>query len=290
MGEKVSSWAFGTIFKGKDLDEGEIVAIKQITKEDIKISIENGTFKERDDPEFEYILDLEYNNIIKEANSMKKISEKIKYSCKYKDFLETEDFFYIISSYYDGDLNDILRKRKRFTPILINKIFKQLNEVFKELLKNHIVHRDIKPENILIKYNNEGYNEKINDNKINFDSILTDYSLVKRIIMKMILWKLFVERLFLWHLKFWGKINIKIIDLYSIGVTIFLLYFGKPPIKASSQSAILKKIEKRHYYIPKIEEDKDLDDLVRKLLEFNPNERITWKDYFEHPFFKKYEY
>jgi serine/threonine protein kinase len=39
-----------------------------------------------------------------------------------------------------------------------------------------------------------------------------------------------------------------------------------------------------------IEEDKDLNDLVKKLLKKNPNERISWKEYFEHQFFKKYEY
>ncbi len=39
-----------------------------------------------------------------------------------------------------------------------------------------------------------------------------------------------------------------------------------------------------------IEEDLQLDDLIRKLLEVNPDKRITWNEYFEHPFFKQYEY
>ena len=30
-----------------------------------------------------------------------------------------------------------------------------------------------------------------------------------------------------------------------------------------------------------------MDDLISKLLVSDPKKRITWKDYFEHPFFKK---
>ena len=45
-----------------------------------------------------------------------------------------------------------------------------------------------------------------------------------------------------------------------------------------------------NYVIKKIEEDLLLDDLIRKLLVADPNKRITWNEYFEHPFFKQFEY
>ena len=32
--------------------------------------------------------------------------------------------------------------------------------------------------------------------------------------------------------------------------------------------------------------DMDLDDLVNKLLVYDPNQRLGWKEYFNHPFFK----
>ena len=268
MGEMIGAGSFGKVFKGKDLEEGEIVAIKQISKSEI-------THDE---------LDLVY----REVNCMKKISEKIKNSCKFKDFFETEDYFYIISSYYDDDLDHFLRRRKKLSPILINKVLKQLNEVFKELLKNHIVHRDIKPSNILIKYNNEEYDEKNNDNKINFDSFLADYGISKEIsdeddsMESMIGTPLFMAPEI-----FKGNGYKNNCDLYSIGVSIFLLYFGKLPFK---EYITIDLLIKKKVFVPKIEEDKDLDDLVRKLLKDNPKERITWKEYFEHPFFKKYEY
>ena len=37
-----------------------------------------------------------------------------------------------------------------------------------------------------------------------------------------------------------------------------------------------------------IEEDRQLENLLRRLLKVAPNERINWNEYFAHPFFKQY--
>ena len=70
-------------------------------------------------------------------------------------------------------------------------------------------------------------------------------------------------------------------DLYSIGVTIYYLYFRKFPINKYPFSNI---------FIFEIEEDRHLEDLIKKLLKENPNERITWEEYLEHSFFRQYKY
>ena len=139
------------IFKGKDLETDEIIAIKQIEKYGVGDNVDDTYF-------------------LNEVNALKIISEKIKYSCKYKDHFETKRYNYIIMSYYDDDLqhyfdNNKKRGYKNLHPNLIKKIFKQLNEAFRELRNNNIIHRDIKPSNIFIKYTNE--------EKTDFDSILT---------------------------------------------------------------------------------------------------------------------
>ena len=63
-------------------------------------------------------------------------------------------------------------------------------------------------------------------------------------------------------------------DLWSVGVLIYYLYFLKPlrsPLNFKTPN------------------DKDLGDLVRKLIVVNIDKRMNWDDYFSHPFFKKYQ-
>ena len=71
-------------------------------------------------------------------------------------------------------------------------------------------------------------------------------------------------------------------DLFSIGITIYYLYFGKLPYDDEYREKLNHNFE--------IEEDRKLEDLIKKLIKENPDERITWEDYFNHPFFKQYEY
>ena len=39
-----------------------------------------------------------------------------------------------------------------------------------------------------------------------------------------------------------------------------------------------------------IKEDKQLENLINRLMRINVNERINWQEYFAHPFFNQYQY
>jgi len=260
-GNLIAEGSFGKVFKGKDLETDEIVAIKQIEK--IKNSME----------------DMQYY-FLNEVSLLKKISEKIKYSSKYKDHFETKDYYYIIQNFYDDNLNNYLLKKKRLPPNLINKIFKQLNFTFKELLDNNIVHRYINPSNILIKYSNE--------EKTNFNSILSDYTYSKELDNSFDLMLSFAGTVVCMAPEIlYGNKYSNGCDLYCIGATIYCLYFGKYPFNEN----ILISLDRKKFDVNvKILEDKNLEDLINRLLKKNDKERITWEEYFEHPFFKQYEY
>ena len=72
-------------------------------------------------------------------------------------------------------------------------------------------------------------------------------------------------------------------DIFSLGVTIYQLHFGSLPFEYQEVNGEIVK------YNTKVKEkdceDKVLDQLINKMLDFDPEKRISWKEYFEHPFF-----
>ena len=68
-------------------------------------------------------------------------------------------------------------------------------------------------------------------------------------------------------------------DLWSLGVIIYLCLFIESPIREEGNDLIIKEPLKASGSAL-------LDDLIRKLLVKNPDNRITWEQYFEHPFFQ----
>ena len=73
-------------------------------------------------------------------------------------------------------------------------------------------------------------------------------------------------------------------DLWSLGILIYTLYFKKNPYNCSSKNEILEEIKSKSINKTK---NSNLDDLINNLLVEDPLKRITWKNYFNHPFLRK---
>ena len=75
-------------------------------------------------------------------------------------------------------------------------------------------------------------------------------------------------------------------DLWSLGVIIYVLYFREYPYKGTSSEELLEEIKKGQDNLKKTG-NLDLDNLIRALLIEEPEERMDWNQYFNHPFFVK---
>jgi len=143
--------------------------------------------------------------------------------------------------------------------------------------KNNIIHRDLKLGNILIKYTDEtkkkfipklgdyGLSKELKDQQVTGTHLGTPATMAPEIMMD-------------------RKYNEKS-DLWSIGIMIYQLHFKEFPYKGFNEQEILKQIKFNNPI--KQPEDPQLRDLLNKLLVMDPKKRISWDDYFNHPFFNK---
>ena len=276
--EKIGKGAFGDVYKAKLIKDNELRAMKFIDLKDMKQKInENLSI---DDPEKSFNDGIK--DIINELDNMKICSNENRNenSVKFYRYFKSEDEFVIIMELCDCNLIKILKDTKNgFSADEIYNILKQLNNTFKIMDDKKIVHRDIKLENILIKFTD--------NTKKDFLVKLTDYGISKRITNttmvkshKGTLATMAPEILKGEE----GDVYNNKCDLWSVGIIIYQLFFKDYPFKGESETAILNQIKTQ---VLRSTKNEQLDDLIRKLLKEDPNNRLSWEQYFNHPFFKK---
>ena len=261
------------------------VAIKKIKierlKDDIKQSKVSNIITEEDiKPEIEkFNKELENMKICQCENSVKIFDYYYKI-----DESENEKEFIIIMELCDEtlfhELCNIKSDIRGFNSNQIRDILKQLNNVFKIMNKNKIAHRDIKLNNILIKY--------LNKKKNKFKVLLSDYGISNRLLTLTGKFSTHVGNLLIMapEILKMEPYNEKC-DLWSLGVNIYQLYTKKIPYNSTFEMGILKEIKEKKQSVLDIipEEDALLKDLLSKLLVEDPEKRISWEEYFAHPFF-----
>ena len=269
LGKKIGGGGFGTIkeatIKNKDKKEEEKVAVKIIDKDHII----NSFIGENDYnvPTEEQKQSL-YKEIYNEINIMQLVQEKNnRNTVKYLEKYDNENELAIIMELCDTDLKKMLAKKsKPFNDKEVHEILTQLNNTFIILYEHKIYHRDLSLDNILIKEEKDKTIYK-----------LSDYGISKKLVT---LKKHFSTKA--------GKDDYMApeinqgpydgkCDLWSLGIIIYILIKKKNPSKG-----ILNIISKAE-----LSNNPDLNDLIRRLLIKDPKERLTWDEYFIHPFFKK---
>jgi serine/threonine protein kinase len=255
--KKIGEGQFGTVYKAKNIKTNNYFAIKVISK----TLFENNKLMRKQ---------LKRETVIMSAAR----HENLMYL--HRSF-ETGRNYYLVLDYCNGgDLENFIseHKIKYFSELEAIRIISQIMQGFQELRKRNVMHRDLKLENIFIS-----------GSKV----ILGDFGAAK-VVKEMTSTTVGTPLNMAPEVMAGEDYNNKS-DLWSIGIMFYQLLIGKPPFFALSIGQLKQKALKNSGenldFKKKTHFCNEVKNLLKSLLEPNPEKRISWKDFFNHKIFSK---
>ncbi|XP_051863743.1 serine/threonine-protein kinase ULK3 isoform X2 [Drosophila albomicans] len=214
------------------------------------------------------------DNLITEIRLLRDL--KHKYIVTLQDFFWDDKNIYILLEYCNaGNLSAFIRTKKALPESTCRYFLRQLAAAVQYLRANDISHFDLKPQNLLLTRGTNNVSLKVADfgfaqhlklGELNEQLKGSPLYMAPEIVRK-------------------HKYDAKA-DLWSIGVILYECLFGKAPYSSRSIEELLLRIRNAE----PIERpanariSKECDDLLRRLLVHEPVERISFDDFFAHPF------
>lgn len=253
----LGSGTFSTVHKGLDKRTRELVAIKILERK----RIIRGSFS--------------IDNLIQEIELLKKLQHK--YIVKMEDFCWDSQNIYIIMELCEVSLSAFIKKRQRLSENTCRIFLRMLAEAMKYLRANNVCHFDLKPQNLLLtrckpsstyvlKICDFGFAQHLSLEEENDTIKGSPLYMAPEIILK-------------------HKYDPRA-DLWSIGVILYECLFGNAPYSSRSIQELLDKVKAlQRIEIPSNSKiSNECEDLLTRLLQHDPDERITFEEFFNHDF------
>jgi len=218
----------------------------------------------------------DYNRMMDEIHILKNLDHPN--IMKIIEFYQDETKVYIVTEFYEGgELLDRLAKQNLFTETQAANIMKQIFSAVNYCHKNKIVHRDLKPENIvyetikedsILKIIDFGTSQFFRQGEVLQKPLGTCYYVAPEVLKKSYTHKC---------------------DVWSCGVILYFMLCGRPPFNGNTEKKVLEKVVKGLYEFKDSEWEgvsENAKDLIRKLLEYSPEKRLSADEALNHPWFR----
>ncbi|KAF8606868.1 other/AUR protein kinase [Ceratobasidium sp. AG-I] len=192
----------------------------------------------------------------------------------YGYFHDTKRIFLMLEFAGKGELYKQLSRQGKFSDKRSSRYVAQMADALGYLHSKHVIHRDIKPENLLLGINGElkigdfGWSVHAPGNRRTTLCGTLDYLPPEM-----------VE----------GRPHTEKVDYWALGVLMFEFLVGKPPFEdLSGQRATYSKISSVSFQIPS-HISSEAGDLIRKLLQHDPERRLPLTEVAVHPWVLRYQ-
>lgn len=255
LGRLLGCGAFAKVYHARNVRTGQSVAIKVINKKKLSSSSLASNIKR----EISIMRRLNHPNIV-----------------KLYEVLATKTKIYFVMEFVKGGELFAKVAKGRFTEDLSRKYFQQLISAVGYCHSRGVFHRDLKPENLLV---DENGNLKVSDFGL---SALTDQIRPDGLLHTLCGTPAYVAPEILSKKGYDGAK----VDVWSCGVILFVLTAGYLPFNDPNLMAMYKKIYTGDFRCPKWMSN-DLKRFLTRLLDTNPETRITVDQIINDPWFKK---
>ncbi|KAJ3245506.1 spindle assembly checkpoint kinase [Chytriomyces hyalinus] len=254
VGRALGKGKFGRVYLAREKKSGYVVALKILFKAElIEAKVEKQLRRE-----------IEIQSHLRHPNILR----------LYGYFYDAKRVYLILEYAAQGEMYKHLRKVETFAEDLAAKYIYQMADALRYLHKKHVIHRDIKPENLLVGIKGElkiadfGWSVHAPNTRRKTMCGTLDYLPPEM-----------VE----------GKEHNEAVDLWSLGVLCYEFLCGVPPFEdRSSYKNTYRRIAKVDLKIPS-HVSREAGDLITKLLQYQPEKRLSLDQVLVHPWVVKYQ-
>ena len=261
LGETIGKGAFAKVKLATHIQTQEKVAIKILDKQKLltnELNINNDIIR-----------------IKKEINILKQLRHKN--IIQLYEIMETQTTLYIVMEYCEGkELFDYIIKRKHLNEREACRFFQQIINGVEYLHLMNVTHRDLKPENLLldskkrIKISDFGLSTISQDDNSLLQTPCGTPSYAPPEMLR------------------GDEYNGALSDVWSCGIILYTMLCGNLPCAESKEELIYQTIMTHNYDFPSYVSPGAID-LINNMLMVNPNNRYSFAQIKNHPWFNLVE-
>ncbi|KAG5141875.1 hypothetical protein JHK82_017570 [Glycine max] len=259
VGPRIGSGSFAVVWRARNRSSGLEYAVKEIDKRHLSPKVRENLLKE-----ISILSTIHHPNIIRLFEA-----------------IQTNDRIYLVLEYCaGGDLAAYIHRHGKVSEPVAHHFMRQLAAGLQVLQEKNLIHRDLKPQNLLLATTAATPVMKIGD--FGFARSLTPQGLADTLCGS----PYYMAPEIIENQKYDAKA-----DLWSVGAILYQLVIGRPPFDGNSQLQLFQNIlasTELHFPPDAIKVlHSDCLDLCRNLLRRNPDERLTFKAFFNHNFLRE---